>query len=690
VYQPDQSICQTTALREESIARLQAHNRRQAQRKTAGRGAARSYPPAEGSQERDGWERCLDTPPDQRQQAMSDVVRSMDESGQREWAKGWMDCYEALKAGTMQDPWAEKQARYAQTAGFSAGDHVEAAQQFVCAGPKPGGMEMGGEEIGTISVPAGASGSVTEVRQTPTGSTRYVVDFDGAGVCYVPASELHHLRKVAHRLWDVQAGDDSPRVHRKEEEPGEWGEFDQVDHEARLHPAYRGPAVHARAAQLSRQEEVRVLVHPAFEGLTGTAVRTAGDLRLVEFAREVTADGQTARTWEFYADELEVLPQDPASVVFRMADRHTPEWKHTGRYPDYLARVAQVCAEFAGQERALLRRKVVEAGGHRMPWRLCAEIVDRFSARVAQQSVSLRVEPDGEDPFECPLDEFLKDNADDPELCTEIKGLQPGQSVEVGGGAAPQCKVTRVAMGYAFDVGDKVAWSDPAGEGAGTVVGVATPHPGAMEMWEDPTPDYQVKVESGARAGEKLWLQEPLLKAAQQELQPGDAVETPRGPGKVVKVTPGPNNPGWGRLNQPRVEVQLLDAQPYSETTVDAWTAIQEMNPGSGKAPITTDMVPTDSFPLSDVRLARSCATVKSFVNTDAGRLVPHQPVTVKGFHGDRAIVQDASGVVHKVHRRELVAVDQAAKDYYAGYFEEYGEALVEEQPRRRAGREKA
>lgn len=56
----------------------------------------RNYAPTPGSEEREGWDKCLDTPPKQRKAALKGVVRSMDEPGRRRWAKGWMDAWDTF------------------------------------------------------------------------------------------------------------------------------------------------------------------------------------------------------------------------------------------------------------------------------------------------------------------------------------------------------------------------------------------------------------------------------------------------------------------------------------------------------------------------------------------------------------------------------------------------------------------
>lgn len=60
----------------------------------------RAFPPAEGSDERDGWDSCLDIPGGQRSSYLKEVVKDMDTPGRREFARGWMDAYDTYKEKT--------------------------------------------------------------------------------------------------------------------------------------------------------------------------------------------------------------------------------------------------------------------------------------------------------------------------------------------------------------------------------------------------------------------------------------------------------------------------------------------------------------------------------------------------------------------------------------------------------------
>lgn len=56
----------------------------------------RSFVPAEGSKERDGWDKCLDMVPEARKRELKSILKSMDEPGMREYAKGWMDAWDTF------------------------------------------------------------------------------------------------------------------------------------------------------------------------------------------------------------------------------------------------------------------------------------------------------------------------------------------------------------------------------------------------------------------------------------------------------------------------------------------------------------------------------------------------------------------------------------------------------------------
>jgi len=74
-------------------------------------GMGRVFPPPKGSPEREGWDRCLDTPPKDRAREMKRVVRMMDDPGMGAFCRGWMDCWDAV--GTT--PWREKRGGLGKT-----------------------------------------------------------------------------------------------------------------------------------------------------------------------------------------------------------------------------------------------------------------------------------------------------------------------------------------------------------------------------------------------------------------------------------------------------------------------------------------------------------------------------------------------------------------------------------------------
>jgi hypothetical protein len=44
----------------------------------------------------------------------------------------------------------------------------------------------------------------------------------------------------------------------------------------------------------------------------------------------------------------------------------------------------------------------------------------------------------------CSLAAFLRDNEDCVDLCADVRALAPGESIDVGGGAAPSTRITRL------------------------------------------------------------------------------------------------------------------------------------------------------------------------------------------------------------------------------------------------------
>ena len=63
---------------------------------------------------------------------------------------------------------------------------------------------------------------------------------------------------------------------------------------------------------------------------------------------------------------------------------------------------------------------------------------------------------------------------------------------------------------------------------------------------------------------------------------------------------------------------------------------------------------------------------------------MPGEPLKVEAVKGDSAIVLDKQGTRHTVAKRTLVAADKAAEEYYSSYWDEYGEALTEDQQPRK------
>jgi len=56
----------------------------------------RSFAPAEGTDERGGWDQCLDLRPGERRAAVKRVLTHMDDPGNRDWSRGWMDAWDTF------------------------------------------------------------------------------------------------------------------------------------------------------------------------------------------------------------------------------------------------------------------------------------------------------------------------------------------------------------------------------------------------------------------------------------------------------------------------------------------------------------------------------------------------------------------------------------------------------------------
>ncbi len=57
----------------------------------------------------------------------------------------------------------------------------------------------------------------------------------------------------------------------------------------------------------------------------------------------------------------------------------------------------------------------------------------------------LRIHWEGEEPYQTPDADFLEANVDDREVCESVSSLLVGEVAVFGGGAAPLCKVERIA-----------------------------------------------------------------------------------------------------------------------------------------------------------------------------------------------------------------------------------------------------
>lgn len=60
----------------------------------------RAFAPAQGSDARAGWDKCLDLRPEERERELKNIVKAMDEPGMREFASGWMDAWDTFGKAT--------------------------------------------------------------------------------------------------------------------------------------------------------------------------------------------------------------------------------------------------------------------------------------------------------------------------------------------------------------------------------------------------------------------------------------------------------------------------------------------------------------------------------------------------------------------------------------------------------------
>ena len=63
----------------------------------------RNFAPAEGTREREGWDKCLDLKPADRRKALKDVQSTADAPGQRDFYKGWMDAWDTFGDASWDD-----------------------------------------------------------------------------------------------------------------------------------------------------------------------------------------------------------------------------------------------------------------------------------------------------------------------------------------------------------------------------------------------------------------------------------------------------------------------------------------------------------------------------------------------------------------------------------------------------------
>lgn len=80
---------------------------------------ARIFPPAEGSPEREGWDKCISTPPNKRKEILPEIVKRLTGSESR-FEKGWMDAWQTFG----DDSWKEIKRRMPDPNGKISEDRI--------------------------------------------------------------------------------------------------------------------------------------------------------------------------------------------------------------------------------------------------------------------------------------------------------------------------------------------------------------------------------------------------------------------------------------------------------------------------------------------------------------------------------------------------------------------------------------
>ena len=86
----------------------------------------RAYAPAEGTDEREGWDKCLDLPPTERLKMVKKVTAQLSGGGGRgNWARGWMDAWDTFGDAS----WAEIKKRTGSTGRIKEEVELDEAQK---------------------------------------------------------------------------------------------------------------------------------------------------------------------------------------------------------------------------------------------------------------------------------------------------------------------------------------------------------------------------------------------------------------------------------------------------------------------------------------------------------------------------------------------------------------------------------
>lgn len=90
-----------------------------------------------------------------------------------------------------------------------------------------------------------------------------------------------------------------------------------------------------------------------------------------------------------------------------------------------------------------LSNLVKEHGIGEVAWML--DVIQNDIAEAEGWSAKMLEITDGDESSQCSLAEFLEANVEDLHVCIEAIKLQPGQSVTLGGGAAPEVTIRLIS-----------------------------------------------------------------------------------------------------------------------------------------------------------------------------------------------------------------------------------------------------